>query len=496
MPYYIFNEDYYLKNDVKRIILYSHSELKNNSSKDWGSFIHPLHAKLLNIFNQPIRIEEAVNKALGIIPNIGKSKLKEIINSFTANNMPFYVEWNGCQIKFPKNLIIRSNNNSINRKEIDLSYFNGIKQIDLTTKRLYSSPLDIIYMLTNKCFVNCAYCYADRNTKSNDINFEVFLDFVRQAKALNVRYIDLIGGDILRKKNWDMYLKFLINNGFSPRFISTKKVVTEDDINKLINCNYKNEIQFSLDTLNSINSKKLLAVNSNYISDVVTSLTLLDKSGLKLRINTVISSLNIDKSDLISICNLLNKLENIVEWEIRLFMPSLYLSRKTNSILKVNDKNVKILKEFIQNELALYCKHKILYFDNTQFNPTTNLSCNKELEWRCSANISSFFILPDGKVTICEQLYWNDKFIIGDISKETIEEIWNSEKAILLSDIYSKIQCQKGACVKCKDNKNCFTKAKRCWVNVLKYNGKDNWLDPDPLCNKYFNNKYSKIETL
>jgi hypothetical protein len=39
----------------------------------------------------------------------------------------------------------------------------------------------------------------------------------------------------------------------------------------------------------------------------------------------------------------------------------------------------------------------------------------------CSANSSHIFILPDGKVTIGEQLYWKPHFIIGDLSRQTIK---------------------------------------------------------------------------
>ena len=39
------------------------------------------------------------------------------------------------------------------------------------------------------------------------------------------------------------------------------------------------------------------------------------------------------------------------------------------------------------------------------------------------------FVLPDGKVSACEQLYWHPQFIIGDLKKQSIEEIWNSPKA-------------------------------------------------------------------
>lgn len=36
---------------------------------------------------------------------------------------------------------------------------------------------------------------------------------------------------------------------------------------------------------------------------------------------------------------------------------------------------------------------------------------------------SRLFILPDGKVTICEQLYWNSHFIIGDVQRTNLKDI-------------------------------------------------------------------------
>ena len=33
----------------------------------------------------------------------------------------------------------------------------------------------------------------------------------------------------------------------------------------------------------------------------------------------------------------------------------------------------------------------------------------------CAGNYLQLFILPDGNVTICEELYWHPKFIVGNI---------------------------------------------------------------------------------
>lgn len=483
---YVLNEDYFLKEDEKRVILYSKSELKNDSSKEWSSFIHPLQAKILNIFNQPITIQNAISEVSHIIPNISEETIKRTLSPFINNKTPFYVEWKGNKIKFPKNIIIMSDTKKeYKRRALNISELNNINKFDFKTKRLYRSPIDIVFMLTNRCFTHCSYCYADTYYKSKDITKEVFVDFINQAKSLNVRYIDLIGGDIFYKREWDFFLKTLINYNFSPRFILTKKPLTDEDILKLKKMNYDNELQISLDTLNDNNLKRLLGVNVNYKTSLINSLKKLDENNFKIRINSVVTTLNNNLTDLVDICELLNQLRNVVEWEIRIFMPSMYIGRRNNELLSLNEERKKTINKFISNELELQSKHKIVFFDNTNHTPNDYLSNNAELDWCCSANNSSFFVLPDGKVTICEQLYWHPQFLIGDINKETINEIWNSKKATYLRDIYEKLDNFNSPCTLCNKNYNCFTKYKRCWVNVLKYNGNDFWLHPDPNCLMY-----------
>lgn len=62
----------------------------------------------------------------------------------------------------------------------------------------------------------------------------------------------------------------------------------------------------------------------------------------------------------------------------------------------------------------------------------------------CAGNYLQLFILPDGNVTICEELYWHPKFIVGNILEQSLNEIWNSKAALNLyylkqSDISEKV---------------------------------------------------------
>jgi radical SAM protein with 4Fe4S-binding SPASM domain len=103
---------------------------------------------------------------------------------------------------------------------------------------------------------------------------------------------------------------------------------------------------------------------------------------------------------------------------------------------------------------------------------------------RCSALNSHLFVLPDGNVTICEQLYWNPNFIIGNVRKNSIVEIWNSPKALVLAHMKKKYLQKKSNCYACRQFQGCFERRNRCWTDVIKAYGDKNWDFPDPRCKK------------
>lgn len=101
----------------------------------------------------------------------------------------------------------------------------------------------------------------------------------------------------------------------------------------------------------------------------------------------------------------------------------------------------------------------------------------------CTANYSSLFVLPDGQVTICEQLYWNPHFIVGDITRQSLAEIWNSEKALNLYYLQQNTLSDKSHCKTCKYFIDCRQKMGGvCWKEVISAYGTENWDFPDPSC--------------
>ena len=93
---------------------------------------------------------------------------------------------------------------------------------------------------------------------------------------------------------------------------------------------------------------------------------------------------------------------------------------------------------------------------------------------------SRLFILPDGKVTICEQLYWNSHFIIGDVQRTNLKDIWQSQEALYLCNLSRQDIGQHNKCQACTHFEECFRYGNRCWNNITKAYGKKYWDYPDP----------------
>ena len=99
----------------------------------------------------------------------------------------------------------------------------------------------------------------------------------------------------------------------------------------------------------------------------------------------------------------------------------------------------------------------------------------------CTGNRDGFIILPDGRVTPCEELYDHPAFIMGDLKIQSIMEIWNSPNAIALN-FPDQSLVNDGPCQSCQDFIQCNSVKGRCWRDILKAYGLNKSHYPDPRC--------------
>jgi radical SAM protein with 4Fe4S-binding SPASM domain len=483
-PIYVLNHFYKLRHDIKRSYILSPNYVEEKYEmlvrKNWISMIHPMLAMALSLFSIPCSLQELIKK-FSYFFDVSVQESKKFVSMFLHNENSFVISYKGREYIFPKNIVIESSvqfRNVYKYSPEDFVY----TEIDLQRERFYVAPASIVFMVNNTCVTDCIYCYANKKERPKLLDFNRIKEIVEEAKGLFVNKFSLVGGEVFLYKYWRELLALLRENNLNETLISTKVPLKEADIDYLKE--FDMTVQVSLDAIQPLLLKKILNVSTSYAGLIKHTIYLLNKKKIKFQISTVLTKYNCDIRNLDALYAFLKQFEYLQRWEIRVAFKSLY-SRENFDDIKISKDSVDMVDEWV---CCLKDKERINISwnrgsDNKYF--TGENGSRSFSGARCSANYSNLFILPDGKVTICEQLYWNPMFLIGDLSKETIKEIWNSPRALALAFPKRENLSDKSACKTCKIFDDCMLNyPNRCIADIIKGYGMENWDYPDPRCAK------------
>lgn len=478
---YILNHYYTLRHDKKRSYIISPSDNFNVKpmpvNVGWVSKIHPAYAMMLSFFSNPIELSKACEDIAEFFGFTSNEIEKFIFDLITAKE-PTYTNLDGSHSGIPINLIIKADKEFAPRVLYVPEDFK-FEDLDFKTNRMFVAPISIVFMPNNNCMTDCIYCYADRKMHPKQMEFEQIKAFVKEAKELKIKDLMITGGDFFMYPHWYKLLDLLVKEGFTPDLISTKVPLTSEMIEYFEL--FKIRLQVSVDSLSSTTTQKVLRASENYAQRMRRSLININDSSIRFQIATVLTNINDCIENLESIAHFLIRLDRLERWEIRVAFKSLYSKTNFESIKSCRSQIEKIIKwiEKMKEDFPI----EILWSpdDDIKYKKSSGGSANFEGPV-CSANVSNIVILPNGEVTVCEQLYWNKHFIIGNVCYNTIKEIWNSPKALALwKQKQSSINPQ-SPCSKCKYFAACFETSNRCYANIMKTYGEENIDYPDPRC--------------
>lgn len=472
------NPIYVLKPDKGRTLLLLKELIRYNDFVKNGTefIIHPIHAIILN-FADGSDYETVINKSSDFL-HADRSFVEKFLKPLIDNE--HYVEYHSEYLpdgyRLPPKVIVTS---SVKRNDTFPPNSFKSDNIDLSIKRHYT-PTNIVLMLNNRCVTNCFYCYADKRRLIDcQIPTERIKQLIKEAKVLNVNTFNVIGGEFFLYSHWKEILYYLHQYGYHP-YLSTKVPLSENSIKSLSTLKIK-DLQISLDSLITNHVCGILNVSEIYIDKLKMSFDLFQQYGIKIAIHTILNSQNQTCDDMQSLFDFLVKYENVHEWRIDVAAPSLYASQPYQSI-KPNDVNVDLIINFLK-EIESKAKFRIILPRRKSYSfQEKNKLALFDKRAVCSANYSGFFILPDGNVTICEELYWNKKFIIGNVLHQSLEEIWNSSSALKLYYLSQKEIPEDSKCSRCSQFTQCRLGKGVCWKSVLHKYGESKWYYPDPLC--------------
>jgi radical SAM protein with 4Fe4S-binding SPASM domain len=478
-----FNHFYTLRHDLERTFILNNRNGRTTEipvNEQWLSKIHPLFAMFFSLLSEPIKIEDAITETSYFL-DITENEAEKLLFIFINSPEPFSLEFGNVNSYFPKNIVIDAKKASgyiVRYYPSEFIY----KKINLEQERFNNAPLGIVYMINNICATDCVYCYADKHVKSSGLPLEKAIDIMKEARSLNVQTFSIVGGEFFMYKQWDELLENLVICGYKPDLISTKIPISEETILKYKK--YEMPIQLSIDSLNDEKLSAILNVKQGYAEKIRNTIKLLNKHNIRFQISTVLTRYNDDISNLEEMYDFFKDCsKNINRWEIRVGFKSLY-SKSHFDEIKIGNMETKKIEQWV-NTVTRVSNIFILWSPSTESKYFKAKGGSRYfMGSRCSANYSHMIILPDGKATICEQLYWNSKFLIGDIKQNTISEIWNSPNALRLAFPQRNDFRKESACHNCKIFDECMNYPNRCITDVLKVYGEENYDYPDPRCHK------------
>jgi radical SAM protein with 4Fe4S-binding SPASM domain len=480
---YVFNPCYILRNDVTRVILTDsgksrYDKLGNNN---FAEFIHPVHAMFLSFFKGNKTLSENI-KEISYFFTMEENKVFDLTKQFIENQGTLAVEFDGNFYYFPEKILIE------NKDGFQRTYcaedFNITEKLDFENQR-YNIPIECTVVLNTTCVTDCIYCYADKhNCVKNQIPFERMQEIIKETKLLGFKNVDITGGELFLYERWYDFLALLYANDYEP-YLTTKVPISENEILRLKELEVKS-IQISLDSIFPEDLEINLRVGKQYHQKILNTINVLNSNNFRIKIKSVLTNqiFNIEKIN--KFIDYFKQFKNICVIELTAPGSSNYKSNIEFLQYRLSYAKIQQLKELIakkQQEVHFELSLDSNMYTKTQFyNSFENKKYSFYKRAKCTGNERSFYILPNGDISICEELYFNENLKLGNIINNSIMEMWNSARAKNLFYITQDKFPKESYCSKCVEFNECRHKLGICWVDIIAAYGSDNWLFPSPEC--------------
>jgi radical SAM protein with 4Fe4S-binding SPASM domain len=494
---YFINPAYTIKPDKTRAITTTSKGYETipfpvdnvNSSFVW--ILNPVYAVIFSFFDGSKILEDTlsdISNELGLDKNV----IFKMISSYFNNGETQLIKYmkdhidektliNCNAFHIPKNFIIECNGTPRTDMYPKDAFYIKKELWEFDVFRT-SSPIMLTLMVNNACVTNCSYCYANKKYNVNEpLSTEKIISLIHEANKLGVLSFELAGGEVLLHKDWDIILSELYKCGYIAH-ISTKMCLTEEQILKLKEIGIS-KIQISVDAWDSNLLQKILNVKEDYFNNLQTSLKLLEKHNFEVSIKSVITNLNSSKKCVEDLLNNLVTFKNINYISVAPGEYSLYKDFSNYKISRQEWDNVnKLVENYGLNISNCIIRPQGILSKIDLIDFVKSKAEKFNIRSACSGNFTSLYILPDGKVTICEELYWHPKFLIGNVNKQSIQGIWDSKEATDLFYLSQEDFHTNSACKYCPDFKICRFRRGVCWKMIFQAYGMDDCQLPDPRC--------------
>lgn len=330
-----------------------------------------------------------------------------------------------------RNIFIELIKNPLKKSRIQLDPYNFLRKPDIFMRPMRPhAPLSADLYITRRCNLNCIYCFADAKYEGNqtggDQYDEMGLDrinsLIDQMAEVGIKKITLTGGEPTLRPELAEIIHRLINYGINVLLPINSHSMSDKLAQKLRDSGLE-KVQVKLDAANSKTQDMLSRVRGSH-KKLINGIETLKRHSFTITTVAVVTSWNIKEiPDVIKICANLG----VSEVQPRVYTAGIwalngrggeYLNPSCESILWL-EKRIRELQENYKGIMKI-----------SSLNSSILRKKEKSEMPTCPGFISTCTILENGLVVPCEMVAdFSNEFIIGDVRKEPLIDIWNSEKA-------------------------------------------------------------------
>jgi radical SAM protein with 4Fe4S-binding SPASM domain len=334
-----------------------------------------------------------------------------------------------------------------------------------------SAPTSVDVFVTSRCNLRCVHCFSSREGKGNrDLSIQELESIFSQLERMGVMEVRLTGGEPLLHPEVQALLAIIQKKRFRKVLITNGTVLDEENVRRLKEAGVIPTV--SLEDVNAEEHDVFSGVAGSF-KRTMTALNLLQKQGVQYGINCCLHRGN------------LNRCEDVIKLAIRQGADRIaFLDLKDVGRMKKHREWVPAWSAYqsIFNDLLIA---KARYRKQIDVSLDVFLHCyplQESIQERkrgyvsCKAGKNRMAIDSDAAVYPCNLVLSDPQWVMGNLRKETLADIWFSKKwlffrgGVRISDLPK--------CRSCKD----LTTCRDVYCRLLPYVYANDVFAPHPAC--------------
>jgi radical SAM protein with 4Fe4S-binding SPASM domain len=283
--------------------------------------------------------------------------------------------------------------------------------------KLYSSPIYLQLDLTNKCNMNCEYCYNKHFVCGQELTDDQFLELSDQIlKDIKPLFVTFSGGEPFVRKNILFKLAKIFKEKEIEVYVNTNGTLINEEIAKKIGELKIDKVSINIESLDKEEHEKLRGLSGCWDRSL-NSIELLKKYAPNC--NVVIRTV-VNKKNYLEVEKIANFVKSL---GLKEYMLIDFIPKADDQHLMLNKEEwAEFYKKYLNIKklgLRIVPNHAILFLERTR---------NIDVPF-CMAGRIKLIINANGDVVPCNHLK-EKQFVAGNVLKENLKDIWENSKIL------------------------------------------------------------------